>query len=88
MFKLNDHCRLIGEQLFFLFLIYFLLLNEFISCSCTMIITTHFYSISIPQPQSIPPTPQTVSVGNSKSVSQYLFCKEVHSFLFSDSTCQ
>ena len=46
-----------------------------------MIITTQFYSISIPKPQPILPTPnlsplETVSF--SKSVSQYLFCKEVH----------
>ena len=49
------------------------------------------FSISIPNPQYIPPTPnlsplETISF--SKSVSQYLFCKEVHCVLSSDSTCQ
>ena len=49
-----------------------------------MIITTQFYSISIPNPQPSP-TPnlshlETVSF--SKSVSQYLLCKEVHCALF------
>ena len=59
--------------------------------SCTMIITIQFYRISIPQPQHIPlflkrSALETVSF--SKSVSQCLFCKKVHSVLFSDSTCQ
>ena len=50
-----------------------------------MIITIQFYRISIPQPKDIPPPPklsplETISI--SKSVSQYLFCKEVHSVLF------
>ena len=52
--------------------------------SCTMIITNKFYSISIPNPHHIPPNSQPVSFGNSfsKSVSQYLFCKEVHGDFF------
>ena len=42
----------------FFFNLILLLLNEFITFySCTMIITTQFYSISIPQPQCIPPPP-------------------------------
>ena len=59
---------------------------------CTTIITTKFYSISIPNPQCIPPPPnlshlETISF--SKSMSQYLFCKEVHCvLLFLDSTCK
>ena len=70
----------------------FLLLNEFYYIySCIMIITTQFYSISIPNPQLIPPPPnlphlETISF--SKSVSQYLFCKEVHCVLFLDSRCK
>ena len=53
-----------------------------------MIITIQFYRISNPQPQHIPPPPKLSpleTMGFSKSVSQYLFCKEVHSVLFSDS---
>ena len=59
--------------------------------SCTMTITTQFYSISLPQPQCIPLLPKLSpleTISFSKSVSQYLFCKEVHCVLFSDSTCQ
>ena len=56
-----------------------------------MIITTQFYRISIPHPQRIPPPPhlsplETISF--SKSESEYLFCREVHCVLLSDSTCQ
>ena len=63
----------------------FLLLSEFYYVySCTMIITTQFYSLSISNPQRISPPPnlshlETVSF--SKSVSQYLFCK-VHRVFF------
>ena len=50
-----------------------------------------FYSISIPNPQCIP-SPSNLShletISLSKSVSQYLFYKEVHSVLFLDSTCK
>jgi len=57
----------------------------------TMIITTQFYSISIPNPQCIL-LPLNLShletISFSKYVSQYLFCREVHCVLFSDSTCQ
>uniref|UniRef100_A0A8D1WIU0 Uncharacterized protein n=1 Tax=Sus scrofa TaxID=9823 RepID=A0A8D1WIU0_PIG len=58
---------------------------------CIMIITIQFHRISIPQPKHIPPPcklspPETISF--SMSVSQHLFCKEVQSVLFSDSTCQ
>ena len=56
-----------------------------------MIITIQLYRISIPQLQHIPPTPELSpleTIRFSKSVSQSLFCKEVHSILFSDSTCQ
>ena len=50
-----------------------------------IIITTQFYRISIPNPQRNPHPPnlsplETISF--SKSVSRYLFCKEVHSVLF------
>ena len=58
---------------------------------CTITITTQYYRISIPQPQHIPPPPELSpleTISFSKSVSQYLFCKEVHCVLFSDSTCQ
>uniref|UniRef100_A0A8D0TYK6 Short transient receptor potential channel 1 n=1 Tax=Sus scrofa TaxID=9823 RepID=A0A8D0TYK6_PIG len=34
--------------------------------SCTTIITTKFYSTSIPNPQCIPPPPQPISFGNHK----------------------
>ena len=54
-----------------------------------MIIIIQLYRISIPQPQGIPPPPELSpleTMSFSKSVSQYLFCKELHSALFSDST--
>ena len=75
---------------FFLFLFLILFNGFYCIYSCTTIITTKFYSISIPNPQCIPPTPnlshlETISF--SKSVSQYLFCK-VHCVLFLDSTCK
>ena len=65
----------------------------FYSVNCTVIITTQFYSISIPIPQPISPCPpQPVSFGNHKFFkvceSLYQFCKEVHCVLFSDSTCK
>ena len=50
-----------------------------------MIITIQFYRISILQPQHIPPPPKLSpleTISFSKSVSQYLFCKEVQSVLF------
>ena len=50
-----------------------------------MIITIQFYRISIPQPQRISPPPKLSpleTISFSKSVRQYLFCKEVHSVLF------
>ena len=53
-----------------------------------MIIPVQFYRISIPQPQCIPPPPKLSpgeTISFSKSVSQYLFCKEFHCVLFSDS---
>ena len=56
-----------------------------------MIITIQFYRISIPHPQRIPAPPKlspSEIVSFSKSVSQYLFCKDVHCVFFSDSTCQ
>ena len=59
--------------------------------SCTMITTIQFYRIFIPHPQPIPPTPKLFpleTISFSKSVRRYLFCKEVHWVLFSDSTCQ
>ena len=52
-----------------------------------MIITTQFHSISISNPQCIPCPPKLCpleSILFSKSVSHYLFCKEVHCILFSD----
>ena len=54
-----------------------------------MIVTIQFYRISNPQPQRMPPPPKLSpleAVSSSESVSQYLFCKEVHSLLLSDST--
>ena len=48
-----------------LFLLQHFLLLSYI-CNCTGIITTQFYSISTPNPQHIPPTPQPVSFGNHK----------------------
>ena len=50
-----------------------------------MIITTQLHSVSSPNPQCTPSTPnlsplETISF--SKCVSQYLFCKEVHCVLF------
>ena len=65
---------------------FFKLLNEFYYIySCTVIITTKFYSIFIPNPQHIP-CPLNLSyletTSFSKSVSHYLFCKEVHCILF------
>ena len=46
------------SSLWFILLYIFLLLSEFYYIySCTTIITTWFYSISIPNPQRIPPSP-------------------------------
>ena len=46
---------------------FFKLLNEFYYIySCTTIITTKFYIISIPNSQRIPPPPQSISFGNHK----------------------
>ena len=58
--------------------------------SCTVIITIQFYRISIPHPWCIASLPNCLlwKLSSSKSLSQYLFCKEVYSVLFSDSTCQ
>ena len=59
--------------------------------SRTMIITVQFSRISIPHAQCIPPPPKLTpleTLSFSKTVSQYLVCKEVHSVLFSDSTWQ
>ena len=73
------------------FSLFLKLLNEFYySYRCTTIIRTKFYGISIPNPQCIPSAPnlshlETISF--SKSVSQYLFCKEIHPVLFLDSAC-
>ena len=56
-----------------------------------MSITTKFYSISIPNPQCMPLPPNMNDLGIinfSKSVSQYLFYKEVHCVHFSDPTCK
>ena len=56
-----------------------------------MIITIQFHRISIPQPQCITPPPKLShleTISFSKSGSRYLFCKEVRSVLFSESTCQ
>uniref|UniRef100_A0A4X1TPT9 Nose resistant-to-fluoxetine protein N-terminal domain-containing protein n=1 Tax=Sus scrofa TaxID=9823 RepID=A0A4X1TPT9_PIG len=66
------------------FIFCFLPLDEFYYIySCTMIITTQFSSISIPNPQCISPrTCPLETISFAKSVSQYLFCKEVHSVLF------
>ena len=81
------------EPLFFVVVVVtvvFKLLNGFYYIyGCTMIITFQFYSISIPNPQRIPPPPnpshlETVSFSNF--VSPYLFCKEVNCVLFLDST--
>ena len=68
-------------------LLLFLLLlpNDFYYIySCTTIITTQFYSISILNPQCIPPPPTCLiwKPCFSKSVSQYLLCKEIHCVFF------
>ena len=77
---------------YFLFFHFFLLLKWIYHiCSCIMIITIWFHRISIPQPKHIPPPPKLSppeTISFSMSVSQHLFCKEVQSVLFSDSTCQ
>ena len=45
--------------------LFFFELSEFCYIdSCAMIITTQFYSISIPNPQPIPSTPQPISFGD------------------------
>ena len=55
-----------------------------------MLITTQFYSISILNPRPIPSIPSNLSpletVSFSKSLSQYLFCKEVPCIHFLDFT--
>ena len=75
-----------------LFFPFFKILNEFYYMySCTTIIPTKFYSISIPNPPRIPSPPNLSPLETtnfSKSVSRYLFCKEVHCVLFSDATSQ
>ena len=56
-----------------------------------MVVTTQIYSISVLTPQHVLPPPELSpleTISFSKSVSQHLFCKEVQSVLFSDSTCQ
>ena len=87
--SIHDAANAIVSFFFYLFFIAFLLLSYIYSC--TMIITTKFYSISIPDPQRIP-SPSNLShletVSFPKSMSQYLFCKEVNYVLFSDSTCK
>ena len=57
--RLNNSCgKCITGGFYFILLFYFLLLNEFYYIySCTMIITTRFYSIFIPNPQPIPHPP-------------------------------
>jgi len=86
-------------SLFFFFLLLLLLLSSFFLllkwiyniCSCIMIITIWFHRIPIPQPTHIPPPPKLSpleTISFSISLSQHLFCKEVQSVLFSDSTCQ
>jgi len=78
---INKFSKVAGYKIFLLFKwIYH-------SCSCIMIINR----ISIPQPKHIPPLPKLSppeTINFSMSVSQHLFCKEVQSVLFSDSTCQ
>ena len=51
---------------------------------CTMIITSQFYSVSIPNPQWIPPPPACLTGKPEvfQSVRPYLFCREVHCALF------
>ena len=52
---------------------------------CTMIITIQFYWISIPHPQHILPLPKlspSETISFLKSMSQYLFCKDVHHVFF------
>ena len=60
--------------------------NEFYYIySCIKIITTKFYSISIPSPQCIPSSlklSHLETINFSKSEGQYLFYKEVHCVLF------
>ena len=53
-----------------------------------MSIITQFDSLSIPNPQSTPPPNLSplVTISFSKSVNQYLFCKEVRCIPFLDST--
>ena len=84
----NSDYNLTLNSLKFFFLL--LLFNEFYYIqSCTTVITTQFYSISILNPQHLTP-PHNLShmetINFSKSVSQYLLYKEVHCVLFLDST--
>ena len=73
----------------YLFIYLFKLLNElYYIYSCTVTITTWFYSVSIPNPQPISTTCLIWKPCFSKSLSQYLFCNEVHCVHFLDSTCK
>ena len=83
-------CATMGTSLGIIFFLFKKLFSEFYYIySCTTIITNQFYSISTPNPQSFPRPPNLShleTVRFSKSVSQCLFCKEVHCVLFLDST--
>ena len=95
--KGRDYCHIVASVIsvfitLFLSSVVFLLLNEFYYIySCTTILTTQLYSISIPNTQCIPPPSNLSHLETrsfSKSVSWYLFCKEVHCVLFLGSTCK
>ena len=70
--KGRDCCHIVASVIsvfitLFLSSVVFLLLNEFYYIySCTTILTTQLYSISIQNTQCIPPTLQPVSFGNQK----------------------
>ena len=55
-----------------------------------MIITSNFIGFPSHNPSASPYAELSPleTINFSKSVSQHLFCKEVHSALFSDSACQ
>ena len=82
----------IKELRHFCFFLIFLLLNKFITFIGVQQSSQPIFTACPSQTLSPSPQPPHLShletISFSKSVRQYLFCKEVHSVLFSDSTCQ
>ena len=90
-FKESLFSKYIFKINLFYLILFFALLNEFYYIyGCTTIITTKFYSISIPNLQCIPPPPQLVSFGNHKFFKVFCCAKFIvfffrfHKFLITE----